>query len=705
MASANAGAGPTEPAASATPAAAVAANGEIEGEEAGFDEFDEELSMFDTSRPKHVGQGLASGLGSIAKGVGSGLAVVVAGPMYGAKQGGATGFAKGLIGGVVAGTGLALAGVAVGGVQMARGIWNTAEAISATKEGKEWDETSGKWILYNLPEEATLVLPMDEAAFMEYRKQARLSQGLLSSSKSANSPPTPSDADDGSAARPASPRKTLKPAATGPARDVVELEYYELLGVASNATAAEIKKAYYLTALKLHPDKNPGDVEAAARFQAVGEAYQTLSDEELRLRWNKFTLSDEELRLRYDKYGRAGTADAPVMDSAAFFAMVFGSEKFEPLVGEMKKSEPLVGEMKMSAMITMIDEEDSEPAHIRRMSAMITMIDEEDSEPAHLRRAREALKQWKREVQCAVNLAALLQPFVDEEVTEAALAASLEEMAQELAATPFGGTLLATIGYVYREAGRASLGGAAGAFAGTFRQTGHSLATRYRVTKAAVGIAKQQMGHSLATRYRVTKAAVGIAKQQTGHSLATRYRVTKAAVGIAKQQVKMQGSAAQKKLSKTVKTKKRGSFNGRGSTDATDDAAAAAAAEAAATDAPNGSEGAAAAAAAAADAAEAAEEEDELDPALVQKAAEHMLEMLWSLSVIELEQTLHSVCRKVLADRSVEKPKRKRRAQGLLLAGASFLKYGGTAAAGLIDIGERFGMGRQGSTDDKIDAE
>eukprot|EP00611_Tribonema_gayanum_P000248 TRINITY_DN1017_c0_g2_i2.p1 TRINITY_DN1017_c0_g2~~TRINITY_DN1017_c0_g2_i2.p1 ORF type:complete len:619 (-),score=211.69 TRINITY_DN1017_c0_g2_i2:357-2213(-) len=618
MASANAGAGPTEPAASATPAAAVAAaNGEIEGEEAGFDEFDEELSMFDTSRPKHVGQGLASGLGSIAKGVGSGLAVVVAGPMYGAKQGGATGFAKGLIGGVVAGTGLALAGVAVGGVQMARGIWNTAEAISATKEGKEWDETSGKWILYNLPEEASLVLPMDEAAFMEYRKQARLSQGLLSSSKSANSPPTPSDADDGSAPRPASPRKTPKPAASGPARDVVELEYYELLGVGPNATAAEIKKAYYLTALKLHPDKNPGDVEAAARFQAVGEAYQTLSD--------------EELRLRYDKYGRAGTADAPVMDSAAFFAMVFGSEKFEPLVGEMK------------------------------MSAMITMIDEEDSEPAHIRRAREALKQWKREVQCAVNLAALLQPFVDEEVTEAALAASLEEMAQELAATPFGGTLLATIGYVYREAGRASLGGAAGAFAGTFRQTGHSLATRYRVTKAAVGIAKQQ--------------------------------------------VKMQGSAAQKKLSKTVKTKKRGSFNGRGSTDATDDAAAAAAAEAAASDAPNGSDGAAAAAAAAADAAEAAEEEDELDPALVQKAAEHMLEMLWSLSVIELEQTLHSVCRKVLTDRSVEKPKRKRRAQGLLLAGASFLKYGGTAAAGLIDIGERFGMGRQGSTDDKIDAE
>jgi hypothetical protein len=64
------------------------------------------------------------------------------------------------------------------------------------------------------------------------------------------------------------------------------------------------------------------------------------------------------------------------------------------------------------------------------MAAMITMLEDEDSEPAHIRRAREALKQWKREVQCAVNLAALLQPYVSAEVTEAAFTATLEEMAQ-----------------------------------------------------------------------------------------------------------------------------------------------------------------------------------------------------------------------------------------------------------------------------------
>ncbi|NOZ46722.1 MAG: molecular chaperone DnaJ [Chlorobi bacterium] len=73
-------------------------------------------------------------------------------------------------------------------------------------------------------------------------------------------------------------------------------DYYEILGVSKNASKEEIKKAYRKQALKYHPDKNQGDKTAEGKFKEAAEAYEVLSDE------NK--------RQRYDQFGHAGVGGA-----------------------------------------------------------------------------------------------------------------------------------------------------------------------------------------------------------------------------------------------------------------------------------------------------------------------------------------------------------------------------------------------------------
>jgi molecular chaperone DnaJ len=73
---------------------------------------------------------------------------------------------------------------------------------------------------------------------------------------------------------------------------VDQRDYYEVLGVDRRATSAQITDAYRKLAIRFHPDKNPGDAEAASRFKEAARAFEVLSD--------------ADLRGRYDRYGHAG---------------------------------------------------------------------------------------------------------------------------------------------------------------------------------------------------------------------------------------------------------------------------------------------------------------------------------------------------------------------------------------------------------------
>ena len=116
---------------------------------------------------------------------------------------------------------------------------------------------------------------------------------------------------------------------------VVDTEYYDALGVKPDASDIEIKKAYRKLAITTHPDKNPGDETAGARFQAIGEAYQVLSN--------------KDSRILYDKYGKEkAMPNEGFEDPSEFFGMIFGGDAFTDLIGELSLLKDLTHQMDMA---------------------------------------------------------------------------------------------------------------------------------------------------------------------------------------------------------------------------------------------------------------------------------------------------------------------------------------------------------------------
>ncbi|GAP85241.1 putative DNAJ domain-containing protein [Rosellinia necatrix] len=124
---------------------------------------------------------------------------------------------------------------------------------------------------------------------------------------------------------------------------VVDTSYYDALGVQPTATELEIKKAYRKLAIVHHPDKNPNDPTAHEKFQTIGEAYQVLSD--------------KDLRVAYDKYGKDSAKPGEgFVDPAEFFSSIFGGEAFVDWIGEIS----LMKDLNTAMEITTEEQDDVE---------------------------------------------------------------------------------------------------------------------------------------------------------------------------------------------------------------------------------------------------------------------------------------------------------------------------------------------------------
>ncbi|KAJ4165149.1 hypothetical protein LMH87_006795 [Akanthomyces muscarius] len=196
---------------------------------------------------------------------------------------------------------------------------------------------------------------------------------------------------------------------------VVDTVYYDALGVQPTATGIEIKKAYRKMAIIHHPDKNPNDPTAHEKFQAIGEAYQVLSD--------------KDLRAAYDKFGKDhAKPQEGFADPAEFFSSIFGGEAFVDWIGEISLMKDLTATMD----ITMQEEQAAaEAAEAEQAAAAAegTGKDEADfpgTEEAMKESMKESMKEQTPGAAPATTAAAAAVPpptiVVDEEKTPAAAA-------------------------------------------------------------------------------------------------------------------------------------------------------------------------------------------------------------------------------------------------------------------------------------------
>ncbi|KAF7290559.1 J domain-containing protein [Mycena indigotica] len=245
------------------------------------------------------------------------------------------------------------------------------------------------------------------------------------------------------------PRKGRK---IGTQERPLETGYYDILGLTPTATTEDVKKAYRRMAIKHHPDKNPDDPHAEERFKEIAIAYQTLSD--------------PELRRKYNEYGPKESApEGGFVDPEEVFGAIFGGDAFIPIIGTIS----LARDMKTALQeADEAEQEEQERAGTRILDAKGRPVLSEEEKAAKEAKSRakaaEKAKARAERIQKLVdNLDRKLSIF-----TESAAGPNDREVANswrticaleadQLKSESYGVDLLQAIGFVYVSKAKAHM--------------------------------------------------------------------------------------------------------------------------------------------------------------------------------------------------------------------------------------------------------
>ncbi|KAJ4490986.1 X-domain of DnaJ-containing-domain-containing protein [Lentinula aciculospora] len=223
----------------------------------------------------------------------------------------------------------------------------------------------------------------------------------------------------------------------------LETGYYDTLGVSVTATTDEIKKAYRRLAIKHHPDKNPDDPLAEERFKSIAIAYQTLSDPDLRSKYNEFGPKES-------------APEGGYIDPEEVFSAIFGGERFVAIIGQISLARDMKAALQEAEEAEETQGQDGSRIQDGKGKPVLSEEEKAKKEEKNRKKALErAAARAERVNKLVENLERKLGIFTESAtgVNDADVTRSWREIceleAEDLSHESYGPELLQAIGFVY----------------------------------------------------------------------------------------------------------------------------------------------------------------------------------------------------------------------------------------------------------------